>query len=933
MPRNIDQSKKKLCPICNNKYSPNTFNKHFNSCKSKATVSEPIHNRSDSEDTFELPRTHGDLAIDFDLTAEDYPHDIFVVSNDNNIGLAQYDHGADSSESSSAPEADDVQIQYHPKSGRPMTTLTFDDFFNDKLPKSAHIPSNNKPWRPWQSRTDFEVAALALDCFMNEQQTNRLITLIHRVARGLDNFSLKDYNEVQRTWDLAAERSTKFQREELRVQYRDEEPEKYELFYRPVWDWLMELVSSKEIVSPNQWWTIQDRLPAGAVPLGIIFYADKSKLSSFGTAKGYPVIVRCANLPMNIRNGSGVAGGRVVGWLPVVTEDAHRSGKTDFADFKTVVWHTSISKLFEGLTIYCSTGYARICGDGIRRNLFPVCIIESSDFEEQCVICLTRGVRSLVPCVKCLVPHDQLNNLEAHHAKRSARQTIEILNEARQSESKAASKELLKKFGLRPHFNTFFKLANGNPFEAASFDDLHFQDSGLWSDHIFEEAKFQLERLPGVSSRSAKAKIDAHFKNFPRWSGLHHFESGVVKVNFNDGSKHRDISKSFLFAAHDVLVESKTKAGYLLLKIMRRYINTIMYAGLDIHTSETIELGRASVYITKTTETERSRNFNVVKLHYHQHLYDDIENKGVLRGMSTRPNEKFHGPLRKIYLRQTNFKDTGKQIARIEHQNVVSTLIQGEIEDYDDYLSSGKGNYDIPDDIETLLHNAHIHIGSKLKPISFAQLESESSLFRQIHIRAADFMSNLLPTSGIPLPHGERIKFTVDSMVVPFQFLKVNYESLETWHIATDFLRCNPAFFGKPRYDSIVFNAGGRPVFAQLRYLFLCTVADVAYPIALVQSYKVLQARSAIDKDLGLLRVRKERDTEFISVRSIICGAVLIPASDDPLKIDEMLVWDALDGDMFLRVKESFPGYTTAKPNPTSKSDDQLDPLSKASSS
>jgi hypothetical protein len=58
---------------------------------------------------------------------------------------------------------------------------------------------------------------------------------------------------------------------------------------------------------------VQERLPLGAVPLCIIFYADKSKLSSFGTAKGYPVIVRCANLPMNICNGTGIAGEQVVG--------------------------------------------------------------------------------------------------------------------------------------------------------------------------------------------------------------------------------------------------------------------------------------------------------------------------------------------------------------------------------------------------------------------------------------------------------------------------------------------------------------------------------------------------------------------------------------------------------------------------------------------
>jgi hypothetical protein len=28
--------------------------------------------------------------------------------------------------------------------------------------------------------------------------------------------------------------------------------------------------------------------------------------------------VRCANLPISIRNGEGFGGGRVVGWLPIV---------------------------------------------------------------------------------------------------------------------------------------------------------------------------------------------------------------------------------------------------------------------------------------------------------------------------------------------------------------------------------------------------------------------------------------------------------------------------------------------------------------------------------------------------------------------------------------------------------------------------------------
>ena len=63
----------------------------------------------------------------------------------------------------------------------------------------------------------------------------------------------------------------------------------------------------------------QSSMPDGGTPFGFIIYADKTKLSSFGTEKGYPVLVRCAQLPIEIRNGTGIGGGALVGWLPLVS--------------------------------------------------------------------------------------------------------------------------------------------------------------------------------------------------------------------------------------------------------------------------------------------------------------------------------------------------------------------------------------------------------------------------------------------------------------------------------------------------------------------------------------------------------------------------------------------------------------------------------------
>ncbi|KIK51836.1 hypothetical protein GYMLUDRAFT_377235 [Collybiopsis luxurians FD-317 M1] len=433
---------------------------------------------------------------------------------------------------------------------------------------------------------------------------------------------------------------------------------------------------------------------------------------------------------------------------------------------------------------------------------------------------------------------------------------------------------------------------------------MHFLDSGLWEDHIYEQHKVHIKNV----GRSAAVTIDNRFKSFPRWSKVHHFEDGISKITFNDGSKNHDISKIFLFAVHDVIPEEVDNAGFTLLRVTRHYINMVMYAGLNVHTSDTISAGRASVknfatalkrYISQTQELDK--NWNFIKLHYTRHCFDDIESKGVLRGLSTKPNEKFHGPLRKIYLRLTNFKGTAKQIMRFEHQNVITTQIWDGINLLDAY---NKPDPEELDDLELPVNNDHFRIGSKLKPLAYGVLkDSDSHLFSHFHIRVSDFMNILLSQSKIPLPGGKRIKFNLDDTIVPYQFLKINYESLETWRVATDLLQCNPNFQNAPRFDFIIFATVTGPVFAQLRYLFVCTVAEIQYPIALIQAYKVVHAQPQVDRELGLLRVRKERATELISVQSIIRGAVLIPASNDPLLSDEMLVWDVLDGDMFLQLK------------------------------
>lgn len=50
-------------------------------------------------------------------------------------------------------------------------------------------------------------------------------------------------------------------------------------------------------------------------------------------------------------------------------------------------------------------------------------------------------------------------------------------------------------------------------------------------------------------------------------------------------------------------------------------------------------------------------------MHLTQHLFDDIEEKGVTRNYTSKTFEKMHGPLKDSYKRRTNFKNVGGQVS------------------------------------------------------------------------------------------------------------------------------------------------------------------------------------------------------------------------------------------------------------------------------
>ena len=123
------------------------------------------------------------------------------------------------------------------------------------------------------------------------------------------------------------------------------------------------------------------------------------------------------------------------------------------------------------------------------------------------------------------------------------------------------------------------------------------------------------------------------------------------------------------------------------------------------------------------------------------------------------------------------------------------------------------------------------------------------------------------------------------------------------WRPTTDYLRCNPSFFGHERYDHALIEEAGRHFFVHLLHLFQVTVGEQLHALAYVKTYcRPPGHMRRKDKDLGIYRLQlRASQYQIISLNSVVRGAVIISDFSNP---GEFLVVDTIDTDMFLRMKQ-----------------------------
>ncbi|KAG1804751.1 uncharacterized protein HD556DRAFT_1532868 [Suillus plorans] len=374
---------------------------------------------------------------------------------------------------------DDIKVEHHPHSGIETKVHAFSNFHRRPAISSVDTPPDHHPWCPFQSRLEFEVAEFALEVGLNNEQTDRLINICHRCSVRKDKFMLRNYKDIHNLTFLKVQ----FMKEVISVPYNSE-MQAFDVYYRDLWELATDLLRDPHLFphfmfdaqrlskfdgqtfvpfvdepyTTQDFWDVQSQLPRDAKPLAFILYADKTRLSSFGTVKGYLVVARLANLPTDIRNGRGVA------------EDKEHAGKLSWVNFKNMVWHESFARITSSLASKSRTGQWYSCLDGINQWFFLCLLILSADYEEQCVMSLTRGVMSLWPCPICLIPRDELWDTSQRYPRRITNTSREIVLAAREKDTYEELEELLKRYGLRDVTNSLWAIQYSDVHRALSHD-------------------------------------------------------------------------------------------------------------------------------------------------------------------------------------------------------------------------------------------------------------------------------------------------------------------------------------------------------------------------------------------------------------------------------------------------------------------------------
>lgn len=105
----------------------------------------------------------------------------------------------------SQPSTGDIKIEYHPNSKRPPETIPLKEYqHRRRKTKGVQRMTTRRPWKPFQTRSEFEFAEVALKASLTKGQVDALIQVIKRCVDGEDKFELHSHSHMCEVWNAGS---------------------------------------------------------------------------------------------------------------------------------------------------------------------------------------------------------------------------------------------------------------------------------------------------------------------------------------------------------------------------------------------------------------------------------------------------------------------------------------------------------------------------------------------------------------------------------------------------------------------------------------------------------------------------------------------------------------------------------------------------------
>ncbi|KAF8998614.1 hypothetical protein BDQ17DRAFT_1428433 [Cyathus striatus] len=762
-----------------------------------------------------------------------------------------------------------IEIEYHPHSGKHPIRVPIEKY--DTMNSETVLQNNideiwgeSKPWHPFRTAKDLEFAEMCTRLNFSKNTSQEWLDFLKGLNPPNSDVTFSSSSEMNKLIESAAMSSTGFESVKFTVPYKSKNYE-YEVLRRPVWDWSDDIIFLEirkfasgmshglETSSGNC------SLPKETFPVCLLLWSDKGRVSDFGGRKSYSVIARILNLPSGVHNSNGFAGGHIVGWLPIVGDDAENTGKHSWANHHRVVWHDAMFHVLESLVEPATTGEWFECGDEIIRQLLPSIFIYSLDYEEQSIATLNCGVNGEAACPTC---EEQTTNFLSSLSGGKPRTTSAyacLWNMS--SELTVEEREkVYKPLGLVFIKNCFWKFPHTDIYSTMSYDVLHANELGvckrLW--------KYTKEYFSG--DRAACSRIENRIAHLPPWRDLSTF-SDVFSIDFADGSKYADLIRIIL---HGIAPEI-SQQNQLIIQCFRCLGVISNYSWFKMHTEDTIAEGREEIKqlskFLKNTSEKYGWTWNILKIHaLLAHLFDDIEAKGVTSTYNTKLNEQAHGPLKKA---AKNFNDKqenlGRQLMKHEHQRFILSIMK---ENANDLMQKNEA---VPSKIQHVsMYGRGCEFDPNFLPLSLAT----NPMFSKFSIHLNACLTLIYWENGKIQAH-ETIKLRHSGKIRQFYEVNIDYVSEEDWSVSRSILHCKDLYRDHPRHDCVMLIIDSHISYGRLMFLFEVTVDfdGCKHSMALVQLFEPISKPNWKDRAIGFHQLKEitgDKNIIIVSLESVI---------------------------------------------------------------